>query len=65
MGDRPLPIVAKIETRPAVENFERILEVADAAMVARGDLGVELPMEEIPLVQKRLCCARRGSPAAR
>jgi pyruvate kinase len=54
MGDRPVPIVAKIETRPAVEDFERILEVADAAMVARGDLGVELPMEEIPLVQKRL-----------
>jgi pyruvate kinase len=59
MGDRPLPIVAKIETRPAVEGFERILEVADAAMVARGDLGVELPMEEIPLVQKRLLRAAR------
>jgi pyruvate kinase len=59
MGDRALPIVAKIETRPAVEDFERILEVADAAMVARGDLGVELPMEEIPLVQKRLLRAAR------
>ncbi len=59
MGDRTLPIVAKIETRPAVEDFERILEVADAAMVARGDLGVELPMEEIPLVQKRLLRAAR------
>ncbi|MGI8617355.1 MAG: pyruvate kinase [Actinomycetota bacterium] len=59
MGDRPLPIVAKIETRPAVENFERILEAADAAMVARGDLGVELPMEEIPLIQKRLLRAAR------
>jgi pyruvate kinase len=59
MGDRRLPIVAKIETRPAVEDFERILEVADAAMVARGDLGVELPMEEIPLVQKRLLRAAR------
>jgi pyruvate kinase len=59
MGDRPVPIVAKIETRPAVDGFERILEVADAAMVARGDLGVELPMEEIPLVQKRLLRAAR------
>jgi pyruvate kinase len=59
MGDRPRPIVAKIETRPAVEDFERILAVADAAMVARGDLGVELPMEEIPLVQKRLLRAAR------
>ena len=59
MGERRVPIVAKIETRPAVEDFERILEVADAAMVARGDLGVELPMEEIPLVQKRLLRAAR------
>jgi pyruvate kinase len=59
MGDRPVPIVAKIETRPAVEDFDRILDVADAAMVARGDLGVELPMEEIPLVQKRLLRAAR------
>jgi pyruvate kinase len=59
MGDRRVPIVAKIETRPAVEAFERILDVADAAMVARGDLGVELPMEEIPLIQKRLLRAAR------
>lgn len=61
MGDRPVPIVAKIETRPAVEDFERILDVADAAMVARGDLGVELPMEQIPLVQKRLLRAARAA----
>jgi pyruvate kinase len=59
MADHPIPIVAKIETRPAVEHFERILEIADAVMVARGDLGVELPMEEIPLVQKRLIRAAR------
>ncbi|MGH2681539.1 MAG: pyruvate kinase [Actinomycetota bacterium] len=61
MGDRAVPIVAKIETRPAVDDFEAILEVADAAMVARGDLGVELPMEEIPLVQKRLLRAARAA----
>jgi pyruvate kinase len=61
MGDRPVPIVAKIETRPAVDDFERILDVADAAMVARGDLGVELPLEEIPLVQKRLLRAARAA----
>jgi pyruvate kinase len=60
MGERPVPIVAKIETRPAVDDFERILDVADAAMVARGDLGVELPLEEIPLVQKRLLRAARA-----
>ena len=47
MADRPVPIVAKIETRPAVDDFVKILDVADAVMVARGDLGVELPMEEI------------------
>jgi pyruvate kinase len=59
MGDRPVPIVAKIETRPAVERIEAILERADAVMIARGDLGVELPMEDIPIVQKELLRAAR------
>ena len=54
MGDRSVPIVAKIETRPAVTNVEGILAEADALMIARGDLGVELPMEQIPLIQKEL-----------
>jgi pyruvate kinase len=54
MGDRAVPIVAKIETRPAVDDIDEILEEADAIMVARGDLGVELPMEELPLIQKDL-----------
>jgi pyruvate kinase len=64
MGDRPVPIVAKIETRPAVEDIEGILGQADALMVARGDLGVELPMEEIPVLQKELLrsAARAGRP---
>jgi len=48
------PIVAKIETRPAVEDFDAICGVADAVMVARGDLGVELPYEEVPILQKQL-----------
>ena len=47
-------IVAKIETRPAVESFDAILDVADAVMIARGDLGVEMPYEEVPLIQKQL-----------
>jgi pyruvate kinase len=61
MGEHPVPIVAKIETRPAVDDFAEILAVADAAMVARGDLGVELPMERIPLVQKRLLGEARAA----
>ena len=65
MGDRSVPIVAKIETRPAVTDVEGILAEADALMIARGDLGVELPMEEIPLIQKALVRAARaaGRPA--
>jgi pyruvate kinase len=59
MGERPVPIVAKVETRPAVDGFEAILEQTDAVMIARGDLGVELPMEEIPVVQKELLQAAR------
>ncbi len=47
-------IVAKIERAAAVENIDQILEVADAIMIARGDLGVEIPIEEVPIVQKQL-----------
>ncbi len=54
MGWREVPIVAKIETRPAVEDIGPILGEASAIMVARGDMGVELPMEEIPVIQKEL-----------
>jgi pyruvate kinase len=65
MGERYVPIVAKIETRPAVDDIDGILVEADALMIARGDLGVELPMEQIPLVQKELVRAARdaGRPA--
>jgi pyruvate kinase len=49
-----LPVMAKIEKREAVENIESILEVCDGVMIARGDLGVELPIEEVPIVQKEL-----------
>ena len=47
-------LVAKIEKPQAVERFEEILEEADGIMIARGDLGVEMPLEDVPLVQKRL-----------
>lgn len=48
-----LPVIAKIEKPQAVENLSEILDVFDGLMVARGDLGVELPLEQVPLVQKR------------
>jgi pyruvate kinase len=54
LGPDGPPIVAKIETRPAVESFDAIREVADAVMIARGDLGVETPSVEVPLIQKQL-----------
>jgi pyruvate kinase len=53
-------IVAKIEKPQALEQLDAILDIADAAMVARGDLGVELPPEEVPLAQKRIVRAMRA-----
>ncbi len=49
-----LPVIAKIEKPQAVENLNEIVDAFDGFMVARGDLGVELPLEEVPLVQKRI-----------
>jgi len=59
-----VPIVAKIERREAVENLEKIIEVSDAIMVARGDLGNEYPLEEIPFVQNKIikACKKAGKP---
>ena len=50
---RRVPVIAKLEKPEAVENLEAIVLAFDGIMVARGDLGVELPLEEVPLVQKR------------
>lgn len=50
---RTVPVIAKVEKPQAVDNLEEIVDAFDGVMVARGDLGVELPLEEVPLVQKR------------
>ena len=56
---RRVPVIAKLEKPQAIENLEEIIDAFDAFMVARGDLGVELPFEEVPLVQKRIVTAAR------
>ncbi|MCB1318591.1 MAG: pyruvate kinase, partial [Leptospiraceae bacterium] len=57
-------IIAKIENQEGLDNFEGICEVADAIMIARGDLGVEIPLEDLPVIQRHLVqsCARIGRP---
>jgi len=59
-----VPLIAKIEKPQAAANGEEIVDAADGVMIARGDLGIELPLEEVPLVQKRLLAVagRRATP---
>jgi pyruvate kinase len=59
-----LPLIAKIEKPQAAANAEEIIDASDGIMIARGDLGIELPIEEVPLVQKRLLAVagRRAKP---
>jgi pyruvate kinase len=57
--DVEVPVIAKLEKPEAVENLEAIVNAFDGIMVARGDLGVELPLEQVPLVQKRAVQAAR------
>jgi pyruvate kinase len=54
IGDRPVKIMSKIERREALNNIDEIIEASDVIIVARGDLGVETPFEELPIIQKQL-----------
>jgi len=63
--NKPGPfVIAKIEDRQAVQNLESIVRETDGIMVARGDLGIEIPYEELPIVQRRIVksCLRQGKP---
>ncbi|MEI6034457.1 MAG: pyruvate kinase [Verrucomicrobiae bacterium] len=59
-----IPIIAKVEKPHAIEHLEEIVEASDGLMVARGDLGVEMPPEKVPMLQKRIIrlCNSRGKP---
>ncbi|MBP1838492.1 pyruvate kinase [Formosa algae] len=60
-SENKIPIIAKIEKPEAVENIDKIVAYCDGLMVARGDLGVEIPAEEVPLIQKQLVlCAKKA-----
>jgi pyruvate kinase len=64
-GDKHNPfVIAKIEDQEAIKNLEAIVKEADGIMVARGDLGIEIPYEELPIVQRRIVktCLRVGRP---
>uniref|UniRef100_UPI004055CB1F pyruvate kinase n=1 Tax=Acetatifactor sp. TaxID=1872090 RepID=UPI004055CB1F len=53
-SDSDMKVIAKIENMQGIQNLEEILEVSDGIMVARGDMGVEIPMEEVPVLQKKM-----------
>jgi pyruvate kinase len=62
---RDIPVIAKIEKPQAAMNAEEIIDAADGVMVARGDLGIELPIEEVPLIQKKILhlAGQKAKPA--
>lgn len=63
-SNQPPLVIAKIEDQQALQNLEAIIRQADGVMVARGDLGIEIPYEELPIMQRRIvkACLRLGRP---
>lgn len=62
--EAPQRVIAKLEDQEGVRNLDKIIEVSDGVMVARGDLGIECPYEELPIIQRRIVkhCAQQGKP---
>ncbi|GAA0733797.1 pyruvate kinase [Clostridium oceanicum] len=63
-GGNDIQIISKVENQEGVENIDEIIKFSDGIMVARGDMGVEIPIEEVPIIQKRIIekCNKAGKP---